>query len=366
MKNVFRRSICLFVGSLLFLGCQSQGTHPSAVALAATPNPTVGGGTLSEPAVGPPAAFSLGGPGFVLVKNWDFGRTGTIRNIQDMNTHFQYHDQFNTIGNGTHYGAVTVSPDRENALPKQPLEDPQHPVREFQADSLKTFLVPLTDSKTVKPDQRVMGCGSFQAKWTLPHAGKLLNQDILFETRVRYVTPPYFWFAIWTAGNQWNKGAEADVVESFGYDNGNNNTNFDGRFWHSDVVGGTNTVAYKEWNQAMRQVGVLTDQKPTFDATQYHVWSWLYRTDDTYTVYLDGIDVQHGVLHWTLGGKDGGTPLNMSFLFDGTWGHAQIPSVNKPLPVTDFLGKFYEWDYSRVYLRTPSSTTPTTQDNNKH
>jgi hypothetical protein len=27
-----------------------------------------------------------------------------------------------------------------------------------------------------------------------------------------------------------------------------------------------------------------------------------------------------------------------------------VSSVNKPLPVTAFAGKFYEWTYSRVYL----------------
>jgi len=34
-----------------------------------------------------------------------------------MNANFVYHDQFNTIGNGTNYGAVTVAPDAANALP---------------------------------------------------------------------------------------------------------------------------------------------------------------------------------------------------------------------------------------------------------
>jgi hypothetical protein len=53
----------------------------------------------------------------VLVKNWHFGTNGTIKNYADMNANFVYHDQFNTIGNGTNYGAVTVAPDAANALP---------------------------------------------------------------------------------------------------------------------------------------------------------------------------------------------------------------------------------------------------------
>ena len=74
----------------------------------------------------------------VLVKNWHFGTKGTIRNYSDMNAHFVYHDQFNTIGNGTNYGAVTVAPDAANALPHQPIEGVDSPpVRQFTADSLK-------------------------------------------------------------------------------------------------------------------------------------------------------------------------------------------------------------------------------------
>ena len=53
------------------------------------------------------------------------------------------------------------------------------------------------------------------------HGGKLLGQDIIWETKVRYVTPPYFWFSLWTVGNQWNKGAEHDLIESYGEDYAN-------------------------------------------------------------------------------------------------------------------------------------------------
>ncbi len=320
--------------------------------------PTVGGGTVESPAVGPAPAYNIGGRGFVLVKNWDFGVSGTIKNTRDMNEHFQYHDQFGTIGNGTNYGALTVSPDQQNALPRQPIEDPAHPVREFLPNSLKTYLVPLKGAEQIVPTRHNLGCGSFQAKWTLPRGGSLLGQDLIFETRVRYVTPPYFWFAIWAAGNKWNKGAEMDVIESFGYDNGGGNTNYTGQFWHSDCVGGTNTVHYGSWEKAMRERGVLTDAKPTFDASQYHVWTWLYRADDTYSAYVDGIEVQTGVVPWTLSARKAAEPLNMSFLFDAGWAHTQVASVNKPLPASAFAGKFYEWDYSRIYLR-PSATAAT-------
>ena len=73
--------------------------------------------------------------------------------------------------------------------------------------------------------------------------------------------------------------------------------------------------------------------------------------DDTYSSYVDGTEVQSGTIHWTLSGKEGGEPLNMSFLFDGAWGHSGVQSVNKPLPASELVGKYYEWKYSRVYLR---------------
>jgi hypothetical protein len=329
---------------------------PTDAGVSAPTDQTVGGGAVARPAAGPPPACGVGGNGFVLVKNWDFGTRGTVRNIGEMNAEFQYHDQFGTYCCGGHYGAVIVAPDKAHAIGKQPIEDPKHPVREFLADSLRTYLVPPAGADSVKASDHEVGSGSFQAKWTLSRGGKLLGQDILFETRVRYVTPPYFWFAIWTSGNKWSKGAEMDVIESFGFDNGGGSTNFDGRLWHSDPVGGTATTHYKNWPKAMKERGVLSEANPRFNAAEYHTWTWLYRADDTYSSYVDGIEVQSGILHWTLSGKEGGEPLNMSFLFDGTWGHSRIPSVNKPLPASELAGKYYEWKHSRIYLRDTGQT----------
>lgn len=314
----------------------------------AAPPETVGGGTVASPAVGPPPSFGLGGPGMVLVKNWHFGKNGTVKNYADMNAHFFYHDQFGTIGNGTNYGAVTVAPDAANALPKQPIEGKDcPPVREFTADSLITRLQPLNNATTVSPTEHNAGCGSFMAKWKLPSGGSRLGQDIVWETRVRMVTPPYFWFALWTAGNKWDRGAEHDLVESFGYDNGGGNTNYDGRYWHADCVGGKNDFHYGNWGKTMEERGIKE-----YDASKYHIWTWVYKKDNSWAMYVDGILVQSGSdYHWTLGAKPTGTPLDMVFLFDGGWGHTQVGSVNHPLPATAFTGKFYEWSYSRVYLR---------------
>jgi hypothetical protein len=312
------------------------------------PQQTIGGGTVDSPAVGPAPSYAIGGPGMVLVKNWKFGANGTIKNISDLNDNFQYHDQFNTIHN--EYGAKIVAPDAANALKGQPIEgvNTSSPVREFLPDSMKTYLVPLDGATEVVPSKLNSGSGSFQAKWKLPSGGKLLGQDIVWETRVRYVVPPYFWFAIWNAGNQWSHGAEIDLIESFGYDNGGGHTNYDGRYWHSAGPGASTTVDYKNWAEGMASCGITS-----YDASQWHTWTWLYRTDDTYATYVDGIQVQSGTVHWTRASILNGTPIDMDFIFDGTWGHTKIPSVNKPLPASAFAGKFYEWDYSRVYLSRP-------------
>lgn len=318
---------------------------------------TIGGGTISTPAVGPKTAYNYGNDtnGYVLVKNWDFGKKGTIKNMAELTENFQYHDQFGVICNGgDNYGSLIVAADEKSSLKnrKQPIDKTNtngKPIREILTDSMKTYLIPLNGAKECHPQKHNVGCGSFQAKWTLPKGGSRLGMDMIWETRVRYVTPPYFWFAIWTAGNKWNKGAEMDLIESFGYDNGGKYTNYDGRYWHSSVVGGTSETNYhKSWGAGMAKYGFKD-----YDATKYHTWTWIYRADDTFTCYLDGKVVQNGTLHWTLKAVPDGEELNMSFIFDGAWGHTKVGSVNKPLPAKAFDGKFYEWDFSRVYLRKP-------------
>lgn len=322
----------------------------SGKAFGVTPTPpqneTIGVGDINRPAVGPAPSFNVGERGFVLVKNWNFGINGTIKNINDMNSEFYYHDAWGTISNGTNYGAVIMAPDAENAIPGQPIEDPNNKVRTFTEDSLKTSLVPLNGATTVSPMQHNVGNGSFMSKYHLSNGGSLLGRDILWETRVRYVTPKYFWFALWTAGNQWNGGAELDLQESFGYDNGGGNTNYDGRYWHSGPVGGTSTVNYSNWGAAMSTLGINN-----FDATQYHTYTMVYRKNNTYSHYMDGIEIQSGTINWTLGGINGGTPIDFHFMVDAGWGHTQVSSVNHPMPAGELLGKYYEFDYSRVYLR---------------
>lgn len=276
---------------MLLFGATALAAAPATPSAKAAE--TIGGGTVDAPALGPSPSFGLGGPRMVLVKNWRFCRSGTIKNQADMNANFVYHDQFNTYNDGNgNYGASTVAPDKADAIHDQPIEGVDSPpVREFTADSLKTYITPLDGATLLRPKLHNSGCGSFMAAWKLPRAGSLLGQDIVWETRVRYVTPPYYWFALWTAGNKWKwdghaQGAEMDLVESFGYDNGGGNTNYDGHFWHSNTVAtpGKDAVDYGDWHRAMTAEGI-----PMYDASQYHIWTLVYKKDDSFTIYVDGI-----------------------------------------------------------------------------
>jgi hypothetical protein len=323
------------IGVALPLGANASPADPSGASIAVGDQfQTVGSGDLEHPASGPGPSGPNAPTGFKLIKNWDFGTSGTIKSLGDMDKEFTYTDHWGTPDNGGNYGSKSLPFNASNK------------VRSFTGGSLKTFLVPLNGHTTVSAKAEDVGNGSFASKFAFPKGGSRLGHDILWETRVRYTTPRYFWFALWNAGKLWNKGAEFDVVESFGYDNGNGNTNYRGQYWHSDPVGGTSTTDYSNWASGMAKHGFKN-----FDATAYHTWSLLYKTDNTYTFSLDGVVVQSGRMEWTDGGGKSGTATDLNFLFDVGWGHKQVSSVNHSMPASELSGKSYEFDYSRVYER---------------
>jgi hypothetical protein len=289
------------------------------------------------------------------LKNWYFRTNCTIPNVPSLSSEFQVHDQFNTIANGTNYGEVTVALNAATAisasnlgLPNnmQPVEDPARPNREWTAETLKAHVRPLSASQTsYTVSSHDAGNGSFTAKWKLSNGGSLLGKDLLWETRARMpVAAAAYWFAIWTAGNQWNKGAEMDVLESFGTPN----IYPPAAAFHVNSVGGQDSIDYSSWPNGLAAAGVPTGAAR--DLSGFHIWTWVYKKDDTYKVYFDGYVVQSGSIHWTLGGSSGGQNIDMSFLFDFGWGHTMITDVNISLPASSFPIT-YEIDYSRVYLR---------------
>ena len=329
-------------------GTPSPGTVPAEPAqpVPAVPQ-TVGAGSLAQPAQGPAPtdAKRVTGAPFVLVKNWDFGATGTVRNTAELIGEFDFHDHWGTIANGTHYGAVIVAPTEETAISvpeelglpgnRQPVEDPTRPNREFTQDSLKAHVRPLSAAqKTVSTKAHNAGCGSFVAKWRLPTGGKHLERDILWETRARMPVPkPGYWFAIWTAGTKWEAFGAPHLMEA--------------KVFHVNSVGGRDHIDYDNWFSGLEHAGVPSAK---WDLKRFHIWTWIYKRDDSYEVFYDGHLAQRGTLHWTQGAVEGGPSTDMAFLFDFTWGHTDVPGVDVTLPATS-LPVTYEIDYSRVYMR---------------
>lgn len=337
------------------------GTAPTTASTidpnAVTPGgESLGSGDITKPALGPAPTEAAKVPGapFVLVKNWNFGATGTIKDINDLISEFQFHDQFNTIANGTNYGSVTVAPTAATAIAasnlglpnnRQPVEDPARPNREFTTDSIVTHVLPLSASdSTLSATSHDTGNGSFTAKWSLPSGGTRLKRDLLWESRVRIPrSAPGFWFSLWTAGKKWNKGAEMDVVESFGTPN----IGTGAKAFHVNSVGGQDKRAFSSWPSELSNIGVPAASR---DLANWHVFTWVYLADDSYQVYFDDYLVQQGTLHWTLTGSNSGEAIDMFFLFDFGWGHTQVKDVNISLPASNFPVT-YELDYSRVYMR---------------
>jgi hypothetical protein len=317
---------------------------------------SVGTGSIDQPAKGPEAIHGskVDGAPFVLVKNWDFGSDGTIAQMSDLIAEFDFHDQFGTIANGTNYGSVIVAPNAQTSIKasnlglpnnQQPVEDPARPFRELTPEAIRTFVRPLSANATsISATKHDSGNGSFMAKWKLPKGGSRLKQDLLWESRVRIPNPvKAFWFSLWTAGHKWSKGAEMDVVESFGTPNIGEGA----KAFHVNSVGGRDEHPYMSWSSTLSDLGVPAAER---DLSEWHTFTWIYLRDDTYQVYYDDHLVQKGTVIWTLGGTDSGEELDMQFLFDFSWGHTQVQEVNITLPASE-MDLTYELDYSRVYLR---------------
>ncbi len=107
-----------------------------------------------------------------------------------------------------------------------------------------------------------------------------------------------------------------DLIESFGYHNPDGATNYNGDYWHANSVHGTDASSYANWPGTMASYGITN-----YDPTQYHIWTLVYNKNNSYAFYVDGIVVQSGpTYYWTNGATSTGTPVNMSFIFDATWG----------------------------------------------
>jgi hypothetical protein len=291
---------------------------------------------------------------FKLVRDWNFGTNGTIKGYDDLNREFMYKDEFGTINNGGHYGSNMVAPDSQKAYDGAPTIEEEGDPRSFGPDSITTSLIPIHGNDGQKSDQadppnNNVGNGSFTAKTCFKNAGKLLGKSILWETSIRYDAIPQNWFALWNAGKKWDKGAEFDVVESYGFPG-----NEDGHLLHADPVGAKQAEfdylgpnGSDPWDKTMAKVGIPADHT----AATFHTFAVLYRADDTFTFFLDGLKTNAGTMHWTEGGVDDDSKAtDFFFLFDLGFGHNSIDSVRGKVPFSKLQDKHYEIDFSRVYL----------------
>lgn len=326
---------------------------------------------------------------FTLIKNWDFGTGGNIASLDELAAEFQGRDNFGTIANGLNYGSITAAINEADQLADvwnwtsmypgapgsapfpQPL-DPggSYPIRVIGSDRLTSYVRSFTvsapgtgntgtgdvsDAFDLGPATlRNAINGSICSKFSLPAGGARLGKDILWETR--FACPNLaqigYWFAIWAVGNSWNSGPEMDVIEAFSGTPGDPQGNIEwGNIWHVNSVGGTDDRSYAnhhdEFDAIAAADGIDVSELSIGDG-DWHTITWLYRADDTWSVWFDGHLMNSGTLDWR--DNSAGVVPDLRFLFDFGFGHVYVPQVNT---VTRPAGTVLEYavDYSRVYTR---------------
>jgi hypothetical protein len=291
------------------------------------------------------------GTGFTLVKNWNFGADGTVKSIADMSREFLYHDQFGTTANGDNYGSVTASPDASNALGGQ---RSTRTSASSPTTRSRRSCCPTAAETPIRFARNVVN-GSFMAKFAPARGGSRLGRDILWQTRVKYETPREFWFALWNAGNKWDRGAELDLVRELRL------RQPAGRRRHQLSTAGTGTPIRSvapagstttNWESAMRSVGVTSFKRRAVPHLDAAVTARTTRTAST----VDGVgangqpDARGAVRERSTGrsaAARAASAIDFHFLFDAGWAHRKVDSVNDPVPMSELTGKFYEFDYSR-------------------
>jgi hypothetical protein len=291
------------------------------------------------------------------VQNLTFGSSRSDATIRDRVMLCQsvlFYDQFGQSNNGGgNYLADNMAP--PECKDPGPCErySAEYPFHVVTANSLHCFVRPKDRSATsIVPAEfgkrQPVGASGFRLRYSGPNGGlgSLGGLDMCWETRVRLSRPlPYYWWSLWIAGEKWNNGAELDVPESFGFDNGFNHTNYDGRLFHTNSVGGTDRIAASNWEPY-----VPSGLSPL---TEWHTFTTIYRRDDTWETFVDGRASNGGTMPWRVGGqRDGQTLSSVSYLVDNTWGHHGVKSV-RPTRVDAkiFEGFYYEYDYTRVWIK---------------
>lgn len=321
-----------------------------------------------------PFEFAAVGTGYSLLYDWAFGTAGNVRNYDELAKDWQSVDNFGTVSNGGgQYGAVTAAFPSESpayitqfSLPDgsftQPIDnDPAKPLRQFtnssiilHARSLRKVLQTLDGTMyaagTAGPAYAHAGvCGSITSKRTLPSGGKDYGKDVVWETRLRMLNAPTaYWIAVWTCGGKWHNGPEMDVME--GYWGEKESGLRDGKLFHVNSVGGVDQsfLPADSWWRGIEKSKMPTAAVPM---TNWHTYTWVYRKDNTYSVYIDGYKFQDGTLIWRYEGKPDGEVVPMWFLLDATLGKTVVwPGSKAEVPASE-LPFSVEVAFSRVWQR---------------
>jgi len=307
---------------------------------------------LGTPTVITPYDFaSIGGADFTLVKNWDFGTTGNIGSIAQLDAEFNYASVFGSFNNGGQYGTNTVATSAATAISGQPVDPTGNRFREFTPTSILCYVRSFGDITTgIGPGNLYNGGnGSLFAKFAYPSGGSDLGKTIAWETRFRIVNPTAGqWFALWTVGSIWDNGPEMDVIESFSA-----YQSLVSQKWHVNSVqpSAIDHIDYYSgsWEDGQIAGGV---HDPANHLDQWHTITWCYHKDNTYSVFWDGNQVQWGTLPWRVGsGVHAGQPTDMHFEFDMGALHTVVTDYIGFTIGPGLLPIIYEIDYSRIFER---------------
>ncbi len=292
-------------------------------------------------------------PGYDLT--FGFRRAGaTVRDRASLCEAVYFFDQFGQKNNGGgNYLADNMAPPECRDPGPCSIYAADYPFHEIGPDTLKCFVKPRDrNAERIEPapfgKPQPVGASGFRLKTPgfSEGLGSRLGRDVCWETRCRMSSPlPYFWWALWIAGEKWDRGAELDVPESFGFDNGFGRLNYDGRSFHTNSAGGQDDITSSYWGPYV---------PPKFRSLiDWHTFTTVYARDDTWRTYVDGELSNSGSLKWNLRGNAGDQPLRKAFfLIDNSWGHHKVASVRPGAVSAGIFRDFhFEYDFTRIWTR---------------
>jgi hypothetical protein len=304
-----------------------------------------------------PLPGAIAGEGWVIEYDLTFGFRRAEATVGERSTLCEkvyFFDQFGQKNNGGgNYLADNMAPPECKDPGPTDIYDADYPFHEVGPDTLKCFVKPKDRSATrIEPAQfgvpQPVGASGFRLKTpTLSEGlGSRFGRDVCWETRCRLSSPlPYYWWGLWISGERWDQGAELDVPESFGFDNGLGLLNYDGRSFHVNSVGGRDEISSRNWSPYLpSKFRSLLD---------WHTFTTVYTRDDTWQTFVDGELSNRGSLKWNYRGNVGDQPLSKAFfLIDNSWGHQKVASV-RPSSVSAgiFRHFYYEYDFTRIWIR---------------